>query len=215
MKYLVMLVAALCSLACVGPVVALAQDATPTTGTFPVTPDPAECQVEPRAREEFLALNAEATPEEQVPPVGTAVEVPVGEAADAETVAAVTATAREILACFNAGDFPRALSLFSDDAVRGLTEEDPISEEELSVFLAATPQPVPAGQQSTLLAVTDVMELENGQVGAFLATTDPFVGPDTIYVTFIQEDDRWLIDEIIEFLVPGVGGEEVEGTPAA
>ncbi len=211
MKSLVALVAALFSFALIGSGVALAQESTPVAGTFPVTPDPAECQVEERAREEFLVLNAEATPEEFATPVGTAVEVPLGEAADAETVAGVVATAREVLACFNAGDFPRALSLFTDDAIRTLTEEDPISEEELSAFLSATPEAVPAGQQSTLLAVTDVMELENGRVGAFLATTDPFVGPDTIYVIFIQEDDRWLIDEITEFLVPGGG---VEATPA-
>ncbi len=150
MKGLVALVAALFSFALMGSGVALAQGSTPMAGTFPVTPDPAECQVEERAREEFLVLNAEATPEEFATPVGTAVEVPLGEAADAETVAGVVATAREVLACFNAGDFPRALSLFTDDAIRTLTEEDPISEEELSAFLAATPEAVPAGQQSTL-----------------------------------------------------------------
>ncbi len=202
MNRLVALVVALVSLALVGPGLALAQDATPAAGAFPITPDPAECQVEARPREEFLAMNAEATPEEMSTPAATTVEVQLGEAADAETVAGVTATTREILACFNAGDFPRALSLFSDDAIRTLTEEDPLSEEELSALLAATPEAVPAGQQSTLLAVTDVMELGDGRVGAFLVTTDPFVGPDTVYLILVQEDGRWLIDEITEFLVP-------------
>ncbi len=131
MNRLVALVVALVSLALVGPGLALAQEATPAAGAFPITPDPAECQVEARPREEFLAMNAEATPEEMSTPAATTVEVSLGEAADAETVAGVTATVREILACFNPGDFPRALSLFSDDAIRTLTEEDPLSEEEL------------------------------------------------------------------------------------
>ncbi len=213
MKRPVALVAALLLLALLGPAVALAQDTTPVAGTFPVTPDPAECQVEPRSAEEFLAISAGATPTAAAP-VASAVEVPLGEAADAETVAAVTTTVREILACFNAGDFPRAFSLFSTDAIRQTAAEDPLPEEELRAFLEATPEALPAGERTTLLALTDVMDLEDGQVGAFLATTDAFTGPDTVYVVFVQEDDRWLIDDIVEFLVPG-GGEEGEGTPAA
>ncbi|MDP9472542.1 MAG: hypothetical protein M3Q71_18060 [Chloroflexota bacterium] len=62
----------------------------------------------------------------------------------------MTATAGEILACFNAGDFLRAFSLFSDNAVRRFMEEDPISEEELRGLSEATPEAVPTEQQSTL-----------------------------------------------------------------
>ncbi len=196
MYRLVALVVVLVSLGPVGPGLALAQDATPATGAFPVIPDPAGCQVE-----EFLAITAAATPGAAAP-VGTAVEVPLGVAADAEMVAGVTATAGEILACFNAGDFLRAFSLFSDNAVRRFIEVDPISEEELRSSSEAIPEAAPTEQQSTLLALTDVMELEDGRVGAFLATTDPFVGPDTVYIVFVQQDGRWLVDDIIEFLEP-------------
>ncbi len=213
MRRLVALVTALCSLALSGPAVALVQEATPAAGGFPITPDPAECQVEARTVDEFVAVLGAATPTTP-DPVGTTVEVPLGEAADAETVAGVTATIREILACFNAGDFSRALSLFSSEAINRIAAEDPITEEELRSFLEATPQAAQAEQQSTLLALTDVMELEDGRVGALMATTDPFVGPDTAYVIFVQENDRWRIDEIIEFLDPNAGGQEAEATPA-
>ncbi len=201
MYRLVALVVVLVSLGPVGPGLALAQDATPATGAFPVIPDPARCQVEARQVVEFLAITAAATPGAAAP-VGTAVEVPLGVAADAEMVAGVTATAGEILACFNAGDFLRAFSLFSDNAVRRFIEVDPISEEELRSSSEAIPEAAPTEQQSTLLALTDVMELEDGRVGAFLATTDPFVGPDTVYIVFVQQDGRWLVDDIIEFLEP-------------
>ena len=212
-RRLVALVIALCSLALGGPAVTLAQEATPAAGGFPITPDPTECQVEARTVDEFVAVLGAATP--TTPDlVGTTVEVPLGEAADAETVAGVTTTIREILACFNAGDFSRALSLFSSEAINRIAAEDPITEEELRSFLEATPQAAPAGQQSTLLALTDVMELEDGRVGALMATTDPFVGPDTAYIIFVQENDRWRIDEIIEFLDPNAGGQEAEATPA-
>ena len=200
MKPFTALVIALVSLALLGSAVSFAQDATPAASTFPITPDPAECQVEARPVEDFLAAAAGATPGAAAE---TVVEVPLGDAADAETVAGVTVTLREVLACFNAGEFSRALGLFSDNALRRFGQEEPLSEEELRGFLEATPQAVPAEQRSTLHALTDVMELEDGRVGALLITTDAVVGTDTIYVVLVQEDGRWLVDDIIEFLEPG------------
>ncbi len=210
MKRVVALVVALCSLAFAGPAVTLAQEATAAAGTFPVTPDPAECQVQPRSVEEFLAISAGATPIAAAP-VAAAAEVPLGDAADAETVAGVHATARAV-ACFNSGDFPRAFSLLSADALRQIAAEGPMPEWAVRAFLFATPEAVPAEQRTTLLAVTDVMAMGDGRVGAFLAVTDPPSVPDTIYVIFIQEGDRWLIDDTLEFLVPG-GGDEATPAP--
>ncbi len=213
-KRLVLLVVTLVSLGLLGPAVARAQEATPTAGTFPITPDPAECQAEARDVEELIGLAAGATPAGGTTEAET-VEVPVGVAADAEQVAGVTATTREIFACFNAGDFARALSLVTDDVIRRFGEEDPVSEEELRGFLETTPEAVPAEQQSTILVISDIMELEDGRVGAFVASTDPFVGPDAIYFVFVQEDGRWLVADFIDFLDPAGGGEGGEGTPTA
>ncbi|MDP9355047.1 MAG: SH3 domain-containing protein, partial [Chloroflexota bacterium] len=183
-----------------------AQEATPAAGALPVTPGPAECRAEPRPVAEVLAINAEATPTAGRAETET-FEVPVGAPVDTETVAGVTATVREVFACFNAGDVRRAFSLLTDERIRDFVEEDPISEEELRGFLEATPEAVPAEQQLTLLAVSDVTELEDGRVGAFVVTTDPLAGPDTIYVVVVQADDRWLVDDVIEFLAGGEGGE--------
>ncbi|MDP9370791.1 MAG: hypothetical protein M3Q03_21400 [Chloroflexota bacterium] len=214
MNHLVALVVALLLLAVAGPAAVLGEDGTPAVGTFPVTPDPAECRVTPRTIEEFLVISAGATPVAAAP-VATAVEVPLGEAADAETVAGVNASAQEIVACFNAGDFPRAFSLFSANLLRQIAADGPIREDAVRAILFARPEVVPVEERTTLLAVTDVTELGNGRAGAFLATTDPPSGPDTIYVIFAQEDDRWLMHDAVEFLVPGGGNEEGEGRPAA
>ena len=216
MARLVALVVVLLALALVGPALARAQEATPGAGAdqFPLTPDPAECQVEPRDIEEFVGIAAQATPTGETAATQT-VEVPIGELADAETVAAVTATTREIFACFNAGDFRRAFSLLTDDAIRGFSEVDPIPEEELRGFLGATPEAIPTEGRSTILAITDVVLLTDGRVGALVASVDPMQpeeGPTTVHLTFVEEDGRWLVDEFVEFHTHPE--EEGEATPA-
>ena len=215
MPRLVAVLVVLLALTLVAPAVAFAQEATPGTGAeqFPLTPDPAECQVEPRDVEEFVGIAAEATPTVGMTGTGT-VEIPVGELADAETVAAVTAVTREIYACFNAGDFRRAFSLLTDEAVLGFAEEEPIPEAELRGLLGATPEAVPAEGRTTILAVTDVVRLADGRVGALVASADPAdpeEGPTAVHLTFEQADGRWLVDGVVEFHTHPE--EEDEGTP--
>lgn len=194
------------------------QDATPAAG---VAPDPAECQVEPRAADDLIAVwfpggtPIAATPEgspadasgtaldvnEDGTPVGAVIDVPVGEPADAETIDAVTATVREVFACFNAGDFGRALSLFSDNLVAGFGPEPGESIEDVRGFLEAEPTPAPEGQRIVLIAVTDVVVMDDGRVGAIVTSNDPTVEPEgmeTALVIFVEEDGRWLVDEVIE-----------------
>ena len=194
---------------------ALAQDATPAAQAFPMTPDPAECTVEPRPVEEFVAIAAAATPVAAAAARRETVEVPVGPLADADTVAGVTATVREVFACFNAGDIRRAFSLLTDEAIRGFAEEDPIPAEELRGFLGATPAAVPAAGRSTILAVTDVVLLADGRVGALVASTDPLAEEEettTVHLTFERADGRWLVDDFVEFHThPEEAG---EATPA-
>ena len=196
---LIALVVAVVLLALLGPGRALAQEATPAAGAFPITPDPTECQVEPRSVEAFQAIRAETTPT-AVAALATAVEVPLGQAADAEIVAGVITTVREALACGAAGDVHRVYSLYSEDAIRMVPEVV------MDAILTWTPEAVPAEERVTLLAVTDVMALGDGRVGAFLVRTHPVSGPDTIYVTFVNEDGRWLVDDLVHFLLPeGMG----------
>ena len=202
----------LCALTLVGPARVLAQEATPAPAiSLGEVLDPAECQVEARSADDLLALwyqeNDAGTPVLATPVADadmelTSVPVPLGEPADAETVEAVTATVREVLACFNAGDFPRALSLFTDPLVQQFGPEPGQSPEDAIAFLEATPEPAPREQRVTLLAVTDVSVMADGRVGAFVISDDPSGPPEgveTELIVFVEEGGRWLVDGVAEF----------------
>ena len=96
--------------------------ATPEAGMLDV-PSPQECQIAPRSFPLFPAgvgQRAAATPLPLATPPATSFVPPQGEAADAETVAAVTATVREAIACRNGNDFLRAYALFTENMIVSL-----------------------------------------------------------------------------------------------
>src|SRR5262245_23261965 len=98
------------------------QTATPT----PDTPPPGLCHVPPRPFQELQAIIATpiATPPAQ--PIRTT--VPKGTPADPETIAGITATLRELIACFNAGEVLRAYSLYTPDYLRRIfSTQDPLT----------------------------------------------------------------------------------------
>ena len=176
---------------------------------LPVTPDPAECTAEPVALDELLALTG-ATPipgapsggmEEETAATPEAFTLPEGAPADDETVAAVTASLREALACLNTGNFLTAFAFFSEDFQRRDLEEFPITEADVA-FFEATPEALPAEMHASLLAVREARMLEDGRVGALVETIfpDEAPGPQVDFIIFVQEDGRWLLDEIIEDL---------------
>lgn len=152
----------LCSLALIGPACAAAQDATPSAVGGEVI-DHSECQVEPRPTDELIGLLymedgagtlVAATPERR--PAVTSVSVPLGAPADAATVSGVTVTTREILAWVNAGDFGRALALYSDKLILDFRPDPGETSEETRASLEVAPEPVPVEQRVRLIAITDV-----------------------------------------------------------
>lgn len=184
-----------------------AQEASPEAASevsFPITPDPARCMVEPRAAESFAALLgtpvADGAPDGAeravAPPV---VEVPVGEWADEEVRDGIIATVVESSACFNAGDTGRAFALFTDAFVQGYVADNALTAGDIAMLTAA-PEPVLAEVQETVLAVTDVSMLPDGRAGAFVVTASSWSGPDTSYTLFVQQGERWLLDEVTDFL---------------
>ncbi len=109
-------------------------------------------------------------------------------------MAGVTATVHEVFSCFAAGDAPRAYALFTDDLARQFGPEPGQTREDAIAFVEATPVQAPEEEQGRILAITDVMLLDNGRVGAFVVDE-----AGTAYVIFEQTGDRWLVDEVIEF----------------
>src|SRR5207253_1367628 len=123
-----------------------AQAGTPPAGLD--VSAPAACTVAPRSTDELRALfravaatplptSLEATPAPALPPPGA----PAGE----QTVAEITATWRQYLACLRAGDQARMFALLSDNMVRRQFVVDiafGVTEDALFAYLAATPVPL-------------------------------------------------------------------------
>jgi hypothetical protein len=172
-----------------------AQKGTPTAS--PDAPSPEECTVAPRSEAELRAHFREvvATPiPADLEAVATPAVPPTGAPADAETVAAVTATWREYLACISAGDQPRMFALLSDAMVRRQLLVDiafGVTEEALFAFLAATPTPLPADQAVPFEPFADVRVLDDDRV-AVIGPGDRGRGDVRI---FVKDGERWLLDD--------------------
>lgn len=183
----------------------LTQVTTPVV-TYPVTPAPAACTVEPRSAESLRAI-FETPAATQLPKSETRagdggaspVAVPVGQPASREIEAEITAIVYELYACFNAGDSRSAFALVTDTFLRDFAARGMLTAQDIA-FLTAGPEPVPVEDRTQLLAITDVSVLDTGHVGAFVIASDRFNGADTFYMTLVQQADRWLVDQITDFL---------------
>lgn len=181
---------------------AKAQEIKP--GTERVTPDPAGCQVEARTLDGLKAVFVGATPVAEMAPPAS-VTIPTGSPVDAVTATNVVATVHEAFACLNAPDFMRFFALLTDRAI--VTAFPWIAEmvanaDELSDLYLPTEMPV--DQWQTLLAVAGISRLNDGRVGASIAFIDPVSdaeGADSLYLIFVRDGDRWLIDEVFDFSV--------------
>jgi hypothetical protein len=147
-----------------------------------------------RLPEEIVALGREGRSGRHVPDVPTLAEIRIGAAASAQTVAAVTLVAREVIAAFNAGAPLRAFVHFSDDHFRRQGELTP---EEIAV-LQAPVQPLPPEEQETVIALREARLLPDGRVSAILVSHYPAVGDSRKVLIFVRTPDRWLIDAVIE-----------------
>ena len=162
-------------------------------------PGPDECTVAPRALEEFDALAQTPAPGE--PPDATETG---GEPADEATRAAITATARELVACSNAGDILRRLALYSDERLRFAYPDGPTRALEM---IAKSPLPLAEADRVALVSVENVRLLTDGRVSARMTvdnpashTHDPRAAAATSQqevarLIFIHEAGRWRVDE--------------------
>ena len=188
-----------------------AQEATPIGTPVRDVPAPGECRVAPRS---LASLQALATPVAGAvaPTASTGTALPPGEPADAATVAALTATAREVIACDNAGEALRALALYSDRSLRQhLGTPGAFTPERYATL--ATPRPVDPGIQVALVAVRDARLLPDGRAAAVVVVDDPTAGGQARSASilfFVEQDGRWLIDGAITDVEGGA-----TGTPAA
>lgn len=168
----------------------------------------AECQVEPRSMEFFQNLAATPAPAGET---GAAMATPAAgqNPVDEATLAGMTATAREVVACLNAGDFLRVHALYTDDyLLRNFGQDDVAT-------LSATPSPAAAPDQVSFRGIQDAVLLEDGRAAAIIGTTTP-TGDINTHTIFEQSGDRWLIDDesVVDAEQTGDAG-AAAGTPAA
>ena len=161
------------------------------------TPAAAECTVAPLSGPVWDGIEI-TEPTAPVSVAGPFVP-PTGSPVDDETLAGVSATVAESIACQNAGDVRRTLALFTRDAVRGFfSGPRGFDAQSVQATAEASPVPVDDDQVVELVSIDDVVLLEDGFVGATVTTA---VG-DIEYVdalTFVEGSApdgtaRWLID---------------------
>jgi hypothetical protein len=191
---LLVTVVSLCTLSAVGALRVDAQGGTPAAGSD--APTAKDCTVAPRSEHELRALFREAAaapvPNSLIASPAPATP-PAGVPADEQTVAAITATWRQYLACLTAGDQPRMFALLSDDMVRRQFVVDiafGVTEDALFAYFAATPVALPSEQPVSFGPFEDVRVLSDGRV-AVVGPGDQGRGDVRI---FIKEGDGWLLD---------------------
>jgi hypothetical protein len=174
-------------------------DATPT----PDLPPPELCTATPRTFSEVSALVATAVA--SPPPSLPLGPVPKGTPADEATIAGITETVREYVACFNAGEPLRAYALHTDASFARIFAQQGVPTQ-AGYDVLATPEPEAPDEWTAILAIRDVRIFADGSAGAVVTLQYPHIPvPKTFFFTFAQRGDRWLIDGIlgeIAFSVP-------------
>jgi hypothetical protein len=191
---------------------AIAQDATPEILGA------AQCTVAPIDPDAYIEAIAVSTPAPPLP------SVPAGTAADEATIAAVTDTMRQSIACTNAGDLGRLLALIDPsyaptilgvpnnqipDAVRAAAASSG------TVAIDATPLVDDLDGTlltSTIVSISDVMllpqEFYGGQVSLKIVINRPDIAQVTATVYLRQDGDRYIITNYVYDMAP-------VGTPAS
>lgn len=203
--------APLAALLAIGPV--LAQDEENVPASSRIVP-PAECVTDPMAVDALsaiLALDGDGI----AAPGGIRLTPPRGEIVDRPLAISIKEAAREVIACFNAGDLHRGAALMTENGVAraywGLTF-DQVARDDTRVRLAAEPEPRSPETLIRLIAVTDATMMPDGRIAAYVVINEPLLppnGPETLLFLFRNEDDRWLVDDWVDFtIVPVVPPED-------
>jgi copper transport protein len=176
-------------------------------------PGPEACTVQPRTLDQIAGLASSPAPQE--PPNATETG---GTPADDATMAEITAVAREMVACSNAGDILRRLALYSDERIHFAYPDGPTKALEA---IAKQPLPLSQFERVALVSVDDVRTLGDGRVIARVVVDNPTnhshdpnvtVQPSTkeaARLIFVKEDGSWRVDETRREDLPS------NGTPAA
>ncbi len=123
--------------------------------------------------------------------------LPTGQPASQEQVDGVQSSLDQLVACMNAGSKEQTLSVFTDDYLRRLRNHN-FSLELGSLSAFAPTYGSNASNSISPYQIESVVILPDGRLGA-LATgpsgDDTFGPPEGVFFVFVDQGDRWLIDE--------------------
>ena len=74
----------------------------------------------------------------------------------------------------------------------------PWTMEQARAFIEASPVPMEEAEPTQIIAVSDVMELSDGRLGAIVVERSEGA-LDAVYITLENQGDRWLVAELIDF----------------
>jgi hypothetical protein len=164
----------------------------------PNVPAPDECQIALPETIEFPADSMRpvaATPRPIITEAETPFAPPAGEPADEETVAAITATVRESIACRNAGDYARMLVFFTPNMLAELYGSPATVDPEVLQGIQEGPRALPEPRRLRLDAIESIVMVPDGRVGAVVETSTPRREfRDYLFFVLDAESGRWLID---------------------
>jgi hypothetical protein len=164
----------------------------------PNVPAPDECQIALPETIEFPADSMRpvaATPRPIITEAETPFAPPAGEPADEETVAAITATVRESIACRNAGDFARMLVFLTPNMLAELYGSPATVDPEVLQGIQEGPRALPEPRRLRLDAIESIVMVPDGRVGAVVETSTPRREfRDYLFFVLDAESGRWLID---------------------
>jgi hypothetical protein len=145
--------------------------------------------VTPRTAEELAALAASpdqaATDALAAAQVDPALTVPEGAPADEAITAAVVASYRLMVACFNAGNDLAAHALWTDDALRQIAAQPPTGE----------PTPLAEAERSAF-RVAEVRMLADGRVVAVMEERTPLFSVTLVQILERQGDHFVVADTV-------------------
>ncbi|MFN8662588.1 MAG: copper resistance protein CopC [Thermomicrobiales bacterium] len=162
-------------------------------------PGPEACTVAPRTLDDIRSLARTAAPQD--PPNATEAD---GTPADQETVAGITSTVEEMVACSNAGDILRRLAVYSDNRIHYAYPDGPTQALEA---MAASPLPLQPFERVAITAIENVTTLPDGRVSARVVVDNPAahshdpnvsqaaIQQEAARLIFVKEDGTWRVDE--------------------
>jgi hypothetical protein len=162
-------------------------------------PGPEACTVQPRTLQDISKLAQSAPPREA--PNATESD---GEPADAETIAGITSTVEEMVACSNAGDILRRLAVYSDRRIQYAYPDGPNQALEA---MAVNPLPLQPLERVAITTIENVTVLPDGRVAARVIVDNPAAHSHDPQVSqaasqqeaarliFVREDGQWRVDE--------------------